>query len=164
MFRDYTKYEIYEDGRIWSYKTNRFLKPETDKVGYKLVVLSDNEGKIKTYKLHRVVYEAVSGEPIPKGFEVNHIDEDKSNNRFSNLNLMTHKENCNWGTGIERQAKSMTNNPKISKAVGAFKNCELVMTFQSMSEAERQGFSQGNIWFCCNGKIKTHKGFEWRYI
>ena len=26
MFRDYTNYEIYEDGRIWSYKTKKFLK------------------------------------------------------------------------------------------------------------------------------------------
>ena len=33
-FRNFEKYEIYEDGRIWSYKTNRSLKPGTDKVGY----------------------------------------------------------------------------------------------------------------------------------
>ena len=163
-FRDFEKYEIYEDGRIWSYKTNRFLKPGTDKVGYKLVVLSDNEGNAKTYRLHRVVYEAVSGAPIPECFEVNHIDEDKSNNSFSNLNIMTHKENCNWGTGIERFTKALTNKPKISKAVGAFQNGKLVMTFPSTMEAERQGFSQGNIWLCCNGKRKTHKGYTWKYL
>ena len=66
-FRNYENYEIYADGRIWSYKTKRFLKPQTMKNGYQLVHLSDNEGKIKTYYVHRIVYETFSGEPIPKG-------------------------------------------------------------------------------------------------
>ena len=26
-FRDYDKYEVFEDGRIWSYKSKKFLKP-----------------------------------------------------------------------------------------------------------------------------------------
>lgn len=164
MFRDYTKYEIYEDGRIWSYKTNRFLKPGTDQCGYQMVVLSDNYNKLKTFRLHRVVYESVTGEPIPEHLEVNHIDENKKNNAFSNLNLMTHKENCNWGTGIERQTKAMTNNPKISKQVGAYKDGKLVLVLNSTNEAGRQGFSQGNVWSCCKGERKTHKGYEWRYI
>lgn len=73
MFRNYSNYEVFEDGRIYSYKTNRFLKPGTRKDGYKQVVLFDNEGKPKTYLLHRVVWEAVNGSPIPEGYEINHI-------------------------------------------------------------------------------------------
>ena len=46
-FRDFDKYEIYEDGRIWSYKTKRFLKPITRKDGYQIVNLYDNDGKMK---------------------------------------------------------------------------------------------------------------------
>ena len=30
-FRNFEKYEVYEDGRIWSYKTNKWLKPKTEK-------------------------------------------------------------------------------------------------------------------------------------
>lgn len=164
MFKNFTKYEIYDDGRIWSYSRNRFLKPITRKDGYQQVQLSDNEGEKKMYLVHRVVYEAVSGEPIPDGMQVNHINEDKTDNRFfENLNLMSPKENMNWGTGIERCSKARING-KRSKAVGAYRNGELVMVFPSTMEAQRQGFYSGHISACCKGKKKNHKGYEWRYI
>lgn len=102
MFRNFTKYEVYDDGRVWSYKRNKFLKPHLDKDGYYQIRLTDNEGKMKTYYLHRVVYEAVTSEPIQEGMQINHIDENKANNHISNLNLMSPKENCNWGTRNER--------------------------------------------------------------
>ena len=162
-FRNYDNYEIYADGRIWSYKYKKFLKPSTDTSGYKFVKLFDNEGNAKTYKLHRVVYESVTGEPIPEGYEINHISEAKDENFFANLQLVTHKENCNYGTRNERMANTLTNG-KTSKQIGAFKNGEIIMSFKSIAEAQRQGFSQGNICSCCNGNRKTHKGFEWRYL
>ena len=154
MFKNYSNYEVYSDGRIWSYKTKRFLKPQTNNNGYQRVQLYDNEGKPKLYLLHRVVWEAVTGEPIPEGLQVNHIDEDKTNNHINNLNLMSHKDNVNWGTRTER----------CSKQVGAFKNNELVLVFPSTREAGRQGFKQSHISECCNGERKTHKGFVWKYL
>lgn len=172
MFKDYTKYEIYEDGRIWSYSRNKFLKPKTDD-GYQRVHLTDNEGKQKWYLVHRVVYEAVTRSPIPEGLQVNHINEIKTDNRFENLNLMTQKENINWGTRTERAIKSISkariNNPKRSKAVGAFKNSELVIVFASTQEAGRQGFNQSAVVSCCNNCFNregnnVYKGFEWRYL
>lgn len=167
-FRDFTKYEVYEDGRIWSYSRNKWLKPWTNKDGYQQVRLTDNEGKCKWYYLHRVVYETFSGEPIPDGMQVNHIDERKDNNARSNLNLMSPKQNTNWGSGIERRAKTQSkvliNNPKRSKAVGAFKNGEIILTFPSANEAERNGFYSSAVCACCIGKLKTYKGYEWRYL
>ena len=157
-FRNYDKYEVYEDGRIWSYSHKKWLKPSTLQNGYQIVCLYDNEGKKKSYRLNRVIYESVSGEPIPEGYDVNHINEVKTDNRFENLNLMTRKENINWGTRNARDAKSK------SKQVGAFKDGELVMTFPSTAECGRQGFSQGNVASCCRGERKTHKGFTWKYI
>ena len=157
-FRDYSKYEVYEDGRIYSYKSKKFLKPGTNQYGYQVVGLTDNEGKRKTYRLNRLIYETFSGSPIPYGLQVNHINEIKTDNRFENLNLMTPKENVNWGTGIKRKTKTQ------SKKVGAFKNGELVMTFSSANEAGRNGFQYSHIVDCCNGKRKTHRGFEWRYL
>lgn len=158
MFRDFTKYDVFEDGRIYSYKRKKFLKPQKNESGYYRVMLFDNDGKSKWYQLHRVVYEAISGEPIPPSMQVNHISEAKDENFFENLNLMSPKQNTNWGTGIERCHKAR------SKRVGAFKNNELVMTFPSTQEAQRQGFNQGNVWACCRGERKTHKGYEWRYL
>ena len=170
-FRDYSNYEVLEDGRIWSYKYKKFLKPATRKDGYQQVCLVDNEGKHKTYLLHRVIFEAVTGKPIPEGYEINHRSEVKTENMISNLELVSHKENINYGTRNSRARKAISKAKKgiIPKAnpqkqVGAFKNDELVMTFPSANECGRQGFSQGNVSKCCNGKRKTHKGFEWRYL
>ena len=157
-FRDFEKYEVFEDGRIYSYCTKKFLKPHTNQYGYQRVYLYNNEGNGKLYMVHRVVWEAVTGEPIPKGYEINHIDENKDNNSKSNLELTSHKQNINWGSRNTRIAKS------LSKQVGAFKDGKLVMTFQSAMEAGRNGFNFCNISECCNGKRKTHKGYSWRYL
>lgn len=166
-FRDYSNYEVYEDGRIWSYNTNRFLKPQTTRGGYQQVKLYDNEGKMKLYYLHRVVYESVTGEPIPNGLQCNHISEDKMDCSFENLNLMTPKENNNWGTRTERASKALKGIiPKANppKQVGAFQNDELIMVFPSTREAGRQGFNQGNVSSCCIGKLQHYKGYTWKYI
>lgn len=171
-FRDYTKYEVFEDGRIWSYSHKKFLKPLTNNSGYKLVFLSDNNCKRKMYLLHRVVYEAFTGEPIHEGMQVNHINENKEDNRFENLNLMTCKENINWGTGIERRAKVLKGIiPKANppKQVGAFKDGKLVMVFPSTAECGRNGYNFSNVAACCRNCYKREgnnvfKGYEWRYI
>lgn len=43
------------------------------------------------------------------------------------------------------------------------KTGKVVMEFPSAAEAQRKGFSPGAISNCCLGKIKSHKGFVWRY-
>lgn len=157
-FRNYDNYDVYPDGRIFSYYTNKFLKPKTNKNGYQVVLLYDNEGNRKMYYLHRVVYESVSGKPIPQGMQINHRSEVKTENFFENLELMSPKQNTNYGSCIARRAKTQ------SKQVGAFKNGKLVMTFQSTQEAGIQGFTQQSVSDCCNGKRKTHKGYTWKYL
>lgn len=162
-FRDYSNYEIYEDGKIWSYKTKRFLKPGTNNLGYQVVNLYDNEGKRKMYLVHRVVFETFSGSQIPKGYEINHIDEMKDNNARSNLELVSHKDNCNYGTRNKRILNSR------SKQVGAFKDDELVFVFKSTMEARRNGFNQGAVSACCRNSYSRegnniYKGFIWRYL
>ena len=162
-FRDYKNYEIYSDGRIWSNSRNKFLKPQTTKDGYQQVNLVDNEGKMKRYTVHKIVYEAVSGKPIPKGYEINHIDERKDNNARSNLELVTHKQNMNFGTCSKRIAKAN------SKKVGAYKNGELVMVFQSIKEVKNKGFEPSAVSSCCRNCYSRdgnnfYKGFQWAYI
>ena len=135
----------------------KILKLKLTHKGYYKVWLCKNSIK-KTYRVHRLVWEAFNGQ-IPEGYEVNHINEVKTDNRLENLNLMTHKENINWGTAIERSAKSK------SKSILQFTlDNILVKEFSSTIQIERElGFSCGNIVNCCKGRYKQAYGYIWRY-
>lgn len=144
----------------------KLLKPGMDKDGYLQAKLS-KEGKIRTFKVHRLVYAAFNGE-IPNELQINHIDEDKTNNRLENLNLMTPKQNANWATRNERVGKAVAkaniNNPLRSKPVIALDDSgNVVFQFPSTMEAVRNGFDQGHLISCCLGKRKHHRGYRWRY-
>jgi hypothetical protein len=152
--KNFSSYEIdVENGTVWSYKSNRFIgSPQENNNGYWYIGLMDDNGKPHTFPLHRVIWMSANGE-IPEGLEVNHIDEDKSNNSLSNLNLMTPKENINFGTRTQR----------TSRQVAAYKDGVLVLIFSSTAEAGRNGFHQGAVSDCCNGIRQSHKGYTWKY-
>lgn len=146
------------DSRGVSYlKKGKVLKQGLRKDGYYQVVLS-KDSITKSYSVHRLVYSAFFGE-IPFDKEINHIDEDTTNNKLENLNLLSHKSNLNWGSAKER----LSENKK--KPVKQFSvNGELIKSFQStVSASSETGISQGNISSCCLGKLKTAGGFIWKY-
>ena len=80
------KYEASNKGRIRR-DGNKILRCHIHKTGY--VIISIN-GKNKY--LHTVIWEAFNGK-IPKGYEIDHIDCNKTNNSLYNLELVTHREN-----------------------------------------------------------------------
>ena len=135
-----------------------FLKPSTDRGGYLRVGLCDGE-KQKTFKVHRLVCEAFHENPDNKP-QVNHINEIKTDNRASNLEWATARENSNFGTRNERLGKAQ------SKPVAQYaQDGELIKVWPSTMEVERQaGFSNGNISQAANGKYKQAYGFIWEYI
>ena len=151
-----------ERGEIWSTYKNDWLKAGKNQDGYFKLKLMCEEGK-HTFQVHRLIYEAFNG-PIPQGLQVNHISEDKEDNRLINLNLMTPKENTNYGTGIDRRRTALLNHPNQSKRVYQYTTeLELVDIHPSTNEAGRQGFIHTAVSACCNGKRKTHRGFIWSY-
>jgi hypothetical protein len=168
-FRDIEGYEglyrISNQGKVYSVKRDKFLKPQKKKNGYLHVNLSKNE-KQKFYYVHRLVASAFI--PNPQNYkEVNHISEDKTDNRVENLEWMSHKENCNYGTRNERQLAHPNCGIKQLKVVQQFtRQGEFVAEFPSTWEASRQTkINQGSISKCCRGNKKySHAGgFVWRY-
>ena len=101
---DYPRYFACSDGRIWSDKTRRFLKPCMSNSGYQMVNLCvDGKGHIKT--VHRLIASAFV--PNPDNLEfVNHKNEDKSDNRPENLEWVTRSQNVRHGSGIERRKQT----------------------------------------------------------
>ena len=139
----------------------RILKPCKTKDGYLQVCLC-KDGKKKLFSVHRLVWEAFNGE-IPEGMEVNHIDEDKTDNRLDNMNLLSHKANSDWGTRNKKISEKMTNG-KLSKRVYQYTlDGVLVKIWSSTQECGRNGFNQANVGACCRGKLKQYKGFLWSY-
>jgi hypothetical protein len=158
----FSNYLIYPDlGKVFSLKLNKFIGAKRS-TGYWQVYLMDDKGIYHYFLLHRLIYMAVNGE-IPNDMQVNHIDEDKNNNSIINLNLMTPKENCNYGTRNERLSIILNNNKKKIKSVSAYKNGKLYKKFISVKDAVKCGYNGGNISRCCNGYIKHYKGLEWKY-
>ena len=88
------KYSITNDGRVYSYFSNKYLNPVLDKDGYATVNLS-RDGISRKYKIHRLVAEAFVDNLNDKN-EVNHKDFNRSNNWFENLEWVTQEENDDW--------------------------------------------------------------------
>ena len=89
-------YEVSNTGQIRSLKRNIILRPKKEPTGYLRCNLSLNKN-VKTFSIHRLVAQAFLPNPdnLP---EVNHKDEDKTNNRVENLEWCNHKYNMNYGT------------------------------------------------------------------
>jgi len=84
-------YTIYSNGKVWSNKHNKFLKPSKDEKGYLRIGLYLN-GKAKTYKLHRLISECFINK-IEGKTQINHKDCNKLNNDISNLEWCNNSEN-----------------------------------------------------------------------
>ena len=93
----YPNYQISNFGNVKNVKTEKILKPGTNRYGYLYVILTeDDERSIKT--IHRLVANAFL-ENAENKKNVDHIDRCKTNNHISNLR---------WATGSENnQNKSM---------------------------------------------------------
>lgn len=149
------------------------LTPQKNKKGYLNVRLYKN-GKWKTFPIHRLV--AAAFLPPSDLSQVNHKDEDKTNNFVwvnddgtvdetkSNLEYCTNKYNHNYGTRNER-AGNANRNGKCSKAVLQFDlKGNFIKEYPSMNEVERQlGYRQGAVSACCRGVRNMHKGYMWKY-
>lgn len=169
-------YQVSNEGRVKSLNYNKtkkekILKPTSNR-GYLMVNLH-NEGRKKYCQIHRLVANAFIENPnnLP---QVNHKDEDKTNNHVENLEWCDSSYNCNYGTRNQKISEKGLNK-KNSKTVYQYTlDGELVNVYPSTKECGRQGFYDANVSHCCNGgyfsqkrgkwiNYKTFKGYRWSY-
>lgn len=155
------EYEVSNLGRVKSLPRNttsgKILKPIKNWRGYLRVGLS-KDGKLFLKSVHRLVAEAFIENPnnLP---EVNHLSEDKTDNRVQNLCWISNIDNINYGTGIERRAKTHCKKVNQYDLDGNF-----IQEWDSAADIQKNlGIPKQNISKCCLGLRHTCGGFVWKF-
>lgn len=157
-----TDYAISNMGRIKRIKFHQYtrnheylVKPRKNANGYLCVnILLSSDVRV-----HRLVCRAFHGEPLPGQTDVNHIDNDRTNNCADNLHWCTRKENLHWGkqqgrdnTG-ERNGQAKLTEDIVKQIVHLLKT-----TDQPITHIARDfGIAQANVSFINLGK-------RWKYL
>lgn len=154
---------VYSDGRTVT-RRERVRKPLLSR-GYLLMCLSKKDSQ-KYFAIHRLVADAFLENPnnLP---QVNHIDENRLNNKVSNLEWVTPRENNTHGTRIERMLRSRGKNKTKHRKVNqiCLETNKVLKTHESISSAARSvKASYAAIASCCRKTTKTSFGFKWEFV
>lgn len=144
------------DGRV---QKEIIMKISNGKNGYKFIRLMRG-GVYRGYLISRLVALHFITNPADKS-QVNHINGDKSNNRFDNLE---------WCTDTENKRHAVTNGyydklyQRLRKPVNQYQCGELIANYDSLTQAQNKtGILVTSIANCLKGRSKTAGGFTWLY-
>ena len=163
---NYDNYEVSTLGRVRNNKTGRILKA-ADIGGYYSVGLSC--GKTKTYSVHQLVAQAFIPNLENKP-QVNHIDKNGLNNKVTNLEWVTNKENSiHRSNGVKQTTNQNLEIWRIDNISG-----EKLQKYNSIEEASKWVIEQGlttninsvssSISCSVRGVYKSSFGFKWAKI
>lgn len=98
----FENYKIFDSGKVFSIKHNRFLNPVLRK-GYERVRLYKKTGEWKTFSVHQLVGIYFVNGHCP-GLMINHKDGNKRNNHFTNLEWVNNSQNVRHAidTGLKK--------------------------------------------------------------
>lgn len=165
-------YEISNKGRVrsisrsvpvgssFAFRNARIRKLNKKQNGYYGLLLSKNH-KNKNFLVHRLVADAFL--PNPNDFpQINHKNEDKSDNRVENLEWCTEKYNSNYGTRMDRIRK---NNPKLKgKRVLCIDSFgKIINSYESIQSVKKDGHNPALVHMCCVGSRHKHHGYIWKF-
>ena len=148
-----------KNGKLMSVKERILKYGYTDKKKKYYTVALAFMKSLKTFKVHRLVAKHFCEGYKPE-LHVNHIDGNKLNNHYTNLEWCTHKENAKHAFDTGLFEGSMSQRKDI---VQLTLDGEFVRDIFSASSLHKKGFDKGRILDCCKGKRKTHKGFRWMF-
>ena len=140
----FSNYAAKKNGEVINVKNKKIMRMTKNSFGYLKFTLCDKKlEKPKTYFQHRFIYEVFRG-PIPRCFEVDHVNNVKSDNRIKNLQLLTHKQN------IEKSK----NKPIISTCIETGKEKRHISIKKAAIELDINASTISQI---CRKKVKISK-------
>lgn len=161
-------------GKYFKHYPEKILKPTVDKDGYLCITLH-NAGKIKGYRIHRLVAEAFIPNPENKP-QVNHINGNKQKNTVTNLEWVSSKENIQHAYKINLMNQTGKNNAMFGKygkdnpnSIPVYqidtKSKQIIKEWDSITNAAKflNIKCGGHIGDVCKGKRKSAYGYIWRY-
>lgn len=158
-----------------SFIQGKQLKPILSCYGYLRVNLCNSNGR-KAKFVHQLVCLAFLENPNNYG-QINHKDENPTNNNLENLEWCDAKYNANYGTKSERISLALTGKKKNFSEEGLrrikLKNSKPIIginmstgeetNFSSILSTKQSGFCPHGVSGCLSGKRETYKGYSWRY-
>lgn len=146
----YNGYFVDEEGNVYSNKKGKLnkIKPWLTSKGRYWTFRIEN----KNILVHRLIAETYIPNPENKP-EVNHKDSDSKNNKLSNLEWMTRKENMLHGFVRNSPVRNFTE-------AKVYKNNVYVGTFKTVTEACRFVEKEYNIPFSMIQKHKSYNGIQ----
>lgn len=151
--KGFSNYKIDECGNVYN-KNGIKLKQERTRNGYLSVSLCNDKVKHKRFLVHRLVAQAFIPNPLNLP-QVNHKDENKTNNCVNNLEWCTPAYNLNYSNVINKA--SIAKYHKI-------RCVDTGVVYDSIKEVENKfGLHHSNLVACCNGKRKRCGGKRWEY-
>ncbi|ALJ97825.1 HNH endonuclease [Lactobacillus phage CL2] len=155
---DFKKLEVSTLGRVRSVKGN-YYKISLSNKGYLQVVFRMNE-KCVSKLVHRLVAQAFVPNPEEKP-EVNHLNENRADNRPENLEWCTHSENNNYGAHNQRSALTQRTSGHCGKPVLIISPSGIAYRFVSQSEAARFiGAASSDVNAVVRGKQQKVRGYS----
>jgi hypothetical protein len=124
-------YSATECGKIYSHKSNKFLKTLMINSGYQTLILRIR-GKSKRFLVHRLVAKTYLENELDT---VNHKNGIKTDNRLENLEYMTYKQNENHAYDIG--AKKFTHD--IDYVISEFKKIRVMHHLSKKLKMSRPG-------------------------
>jgi len=153
-FRD-SVYQVSDYGRVKNTKTGKILKGTASDCGYIRVDLQLAGQKRRKFLVHQLVYECFVS---PEFDVINHIDGNKKNNKVSNLESVSHKENL-------QKAANETNAWHFRKVAQYDLEGNYIRTFLNASDAGRaMGILPSSMRNCIRLRGGKHKNFIFKYI
>lgn len=149
------RYQVSNLGNVKSFakKSPKILVADTNTNGYLRVCLMPGK---KWVFVHRLVAEIFV--PNPYNYPVvNHLDENRKNNKANNLEWCTQKGNLAYSRVGEK-----INADKCKALVASNILTGETLNFRSIREVERKGFNRRTVQKCLSGVFQHHKGYSWR--